>query len=118
MKWGEPVAMGDPEAWRQWLEDNHASAGEIFLLLVKDRSQKHGLRYEEAVQEALCFGWIDGIARRHDDDFSLNRFTPRRPNANWSASNRRRIQDLAASGRLKEPGLAVLPGDLRSELGL
>ena len=118
MRWGDPLDLADRAAWRTWLRENHESAREVFLLIFRDRSPMTGLRYDEAVEEALCFGWIDGIARKFDADRRLQRFTPRRLRSNWSESNRNRVRILAAAGRLEPAGLAALPTELREELGL
>jgi len=115
VKWGEPTSCANASEWHAWLIANHDSASEVFLLVLKDKSSGAGIRYGEAVEEALCFGWIDGIARRFDDDFSLNRFTPRRPKSNWSASNRERVKRLLAAGRVHDAGLSALPDDLKND---
>lgn len=116
MKWGDPLDCVDATAWREWLRAQHDRKSEVFLLIHRDRSRERGLRYEEAVEEALCFGWIDGIARRFDSERSLNRFTPRRPGSNWSDSNRVRIRDLAARGALEQSGRTALSLDLLEEI--
>lgn len=116
MKWGQPLELADRTAWRAWLLENHTSVIEVFVLITRNASSKAGLKYDEAVEEALCFGWIDGIARRFDVDRGLNRFTPRRPKSKWSDSNRRRIRHLAACGRVEKAGLDAVPADLLSEI--
>jgi uncharacterized protein YdeI (YjbR/CyaY-like superfamily) len=80
------------------------------------RSPKPGIRYDEAVEEALCFGWIDGFFRSFDQDRTVNRFTPRRPRSNWSQSNWERVRRLAREGVLHESGIAAMPDDLRREV--
>jgi uncharacterized protein YdeI (YjbR/CyaY-like superfamily) len=79
MNWGEPLDVASADAWRSWLSRNHESATEAFVLIYRRHCEIPGLQYDQAVEEALCFGWIDGIARTFDTDRSLNRFTPRRP---------------------------------------
>ena len=99
----------DRAAWRGWLQQNHAAASEIWLLMPSKASGKPGVSYLHAVEEALCFGWIDGIAKRQDADFTAQRFTPRRPKSNWTELNKERARRLIASGLMTEAGRAVLP---------
>ena len=108
-----PLLFEDREAWRRWLEDNHASAAEAWLTQFKKGVAKRSVPYEDAVEEALCFGWIDGMIRGVDAESYVMRMTPRRPRSNWSESNRARIARLKREGRLTPAGLAVLPPDLR-----
>jgi uncharacterized protein YdeI (YjbR/CyaY-like superfamily) len=93
-------------AWRTWLEDHHASAREIWLLLPRGGA---GPSYLDAVEEALCFGWIDGIAKRFDGAHTAQRFTPRRPKSHWTELNKIRAQRLIDAGQMTPAGLAVLP---------
>jgi uncharacterized protein YdeI (YjbR/CyaY-like superfamily) len=99
----------DPQtrsAWRQWLEQNHAKEKEIWLLF---RPSAPGtITYLDAVEEALCFGWIDGIAKRHGDA-TAQRITPRRPRSNWTELNKQRARRLIAAGKMTEPGRRTLP---------
>jgi uncharacterized protein YdeI (YjbR/CyaY-like superfamily) len=90
--------------WRRWLEENHASADEIWLVFYKKHTGRRSLQYEEAVEEALCFGWIDSKLRRIDDEKHMQRYTPRRAGSNWAKSNRDRIGKLTAIGRMTEAG--------------
>ena len=108
-----PLLFEDRAAWRRWLEDNHAGAPEVWIAQVKKGISKAGVSYEEAVEEALCFGWVDGKIKGVDAEVYAVRFTPRRPSSNWSESNRLRIAKLKHEGRLTPAGLAVLPEDLR-----
>jgi uncharacterized protein YdeI (YjbR/CyaY-like superfamily) len=99
----------DPEtrrAWRAWLEVNHASEREIWLLL--RRGEPARITYLDAVEEALCFGWIDGIAKRHGDA-TAQRFTPRRPRSNWTELNKDRARRLIQAGKMTEAGRRTLP---------
>ena len=92
-------------AWRRWLEAQHAHAREIWLL----RSGATGeITYLDAVEEALCFGWIDGIAKRHGEA-TAQRFTPRRPRSHWTELNKERARRLIALGRMTDAGRRVLP---------
>ncbi|HEX6489486.1 MAG TPA: hypothetical protein VF137_11540 [Candidatus Dormibacteraeota bacterium] len=108
-----PLLFEDREAWRRWLEDNHATATEAWIAQVKKGVPRRAVSYEEAVEEALCFGWVDGKIKGVDSEIYAARFTPRKPRSNWSESNRIRIAKLRREGRLTPAGLAVLPADLR-----
>ncbi len=96
------------EDWRAWLAENHAAAQEIWLIIRKKHTDKAGLTYIEALEEALCFGWIDGILKRIDDEKHTIRFTPRRRNSIWSEQNKRRVAKLIQAGRMTEAGLAKI----------
>lgn len=99
----------DRAAWRAWLAENHASAGEIWLLFPSKESGKPRVSYLHAVEEAICFGWIDGIAKKMNDEFTAQRFTPRRPRSNWTELNKERARRLIAAGLMTDAGRAVLP---------
>jgi uncharacterized protein YdeI (YjbR/CyaY-like superfamily) len=92
---------------REWLERNHGRATELWIGFHKKQSRQGGITYAEAVDEALCFGWIDGIRKSIDDSSYTNRFTPRKPNSNWSAVNIKRAGELIAVGRMHPAGLAA-----------
>jgi uncharacterized protein YdeI (YjbR/CyaY-like superfamily) len=96
----------DRDTWRAWLAQNHATAKEICLIFYKRHTGKPGLTYVEALEEALCFGWIDGIVRRIDDQQHTIRFSPRRKNSIWSQQNKKRVGRLIQEGRMTEAGLA------------
>lgn len=96
--------------WRAWLEKNGASESEIWLIYYKKASGKPRVEYDEAVQEALCFGWIDGMEKGLDDERFMQRFTPRKPKSQWSDSNITRMKKLIASGQMTPAGLAVFDG--------
>ena len=98
--------MRDRDQWRAWLARNHAETKEIWLIFYKKHVGKAGLVYEEAIQEALCFGWIDGILKRIDDEKHTIRFSPRRESSIWSESNKKRVGRLIEEGRMTEAGLA------------
>jgi uncharacterized protein YdeI (YjbR/CyaY-like superfamily) len=93
--------------FRAWLAANHAKASELMVGFYKVASGKGGITYREAVDEALCFGWIDGVRRGIDDDRYENRFTPRKPKSYWSDVNTKRAKELIAEGRMAPPGLAA-----------
>lgn len=96
----------DRAQWRAWLARYHAvEQGGIWLVYYKQHTGKPSLTYDESVEEALCFGWIDRLIRRLDEEKFARKFTPRKPDSNWSESNRKRIAQLAEQGLLEEPGL-------------
>lgn len=98
----------DRAAWTAWLEQHHASAAEVFLVFHRKASGAPTITYTEAVEEALCFGWIDGVKHRLDDRRYTHRFTPRRPGSKWSDINKQRIAALRAAGKLRPAGLAAI----------
>ena len=98
----------DRAAWRSWLEAHHASTSEIWLVFLKKHTGEPCVTLEEAVEEALCFGWIDGHLRRIDDRSHALRFTPRKPAGQWSQSNKDRVERLTREGRMAPAGLAVV----------
>lgn len=93
-------------AWRVWLAENHATAKSLWLVFHKKHTDKSGLTYDEAVEEALCFGWIDGIFKHIDDEKHMTRFCPRRANSVWSERNKERVGRMMQAGRMTEAGLA------------
>jgi uncharacterized protein YdeI (YjbR/CyaY-like superfamily) len=95
--------------WREWLEKNHDRAREIWLLYPKKASGKTRVPYPDAVEEALCFGWIDGVLKPIDDRVYAQRFTPRRPGTNWSELNRKRYARLLREGLVTDAGKAKPP---------
>jgi uncharacterized protein YdeI (YjbR/CyaY-like superfamily) len=96
-----------PEEFRAWLEANHETATELWMGLYKKHVPDHGLTWAEAVPEALCFGWIDSVAQRIDDDARRQRWTPRKPTSVWSAVNIAHVERLTAEGRMRPAGLAA-----------
>jgi len=109
---GQTLKVKNSLEWRHWLARHHADTKEIWLVYYKKTSGKSGVTYEDSVQEALAYGWIDGQNKSIDDKTFAGRFTPRKPKSNWSASNTARVKKLLADGRMAEPGLAVLPPEL------
>jgi uncharacterized protein YdeI (YjbR/CyaY-like superfamily) len=102
-----PRYFETPAAFRRWLEANHDRAAELLVGFRKVGSGKPSMTWKESVGEALCYGWIDGVRKRIDDDSYTIRFTPRRPGSIWSAVNIRRVGELEAAGRMMPAGLAV-----------
>lgn len=97
-------------AWHAWLEKHHGSATEIWLVFHKQHTGTPSLDYEDSIEEALCFGWVDSLVRRLDDDRYARKFTPRTPGSAWSPINRRRYSSLAKRGLLQDAGRANAPG--------
>jgi uncharacterized protein YdeI (YjbR/CyaY-like superfamily) len=107
---GEPrpqFAARDRRAWRAWLARNHARATEVWLVFYKRGTGRPTIGYEAAVEEGLCFGWIDGQKRSLDVERYAFRFTPRRRGSKWSASNLERAQKLIEAGRMQVAGRAA-----------
>ena len=96
------------KAWRQWLEKNHADSPGIWMIYYKKGSGKSRVVYGEAVEEALCFGWIDSLARKFDDQRAMQKFTPRKPKSAWSQLNKTRIDKLIKEGLMTAAGLAKI----------
>jgi uncharacterized protein YdeI (YjbR/CyaY-like superfamily) len=109
---GKAIATLDVRSraeWRSWLRAHHASVAEIWLVFHKPHTRRGSIPYEHAVEEALCFGWVDSLVRRLDDDRYARKFTPRRPDSRWSQSNLERYAALAARGALQPAGKARAP---------
>ena len=104
----EVLELGDAGAWSAWLEANHAQTAAVWLKIAKRGSPVATLTQVEAIEGALCFGWIDGQLARHDEHFYRQRFTPRKPRSSWSELNRERALRLIAAGRMRPAGLAEL----------
>lgn len=101
------LVVPDATAWRAWLAAHHASADGVRLALAKrGHTDPTSLTYGEALDEALCFGWIDGQVQRRDERTYFQRFTPRRPRSAWSANNVANVERLTAAGRMEPAGLA------------
>ncbi len=103
----KPKAFASRARFRAWLERHHAKAAELNLRLFKMHARERGVTYREALDEALCFGWIDGVRRALDAESFTQRFSPRRAGSKWSLVNRRRMRELQAEGLVAPPGLAA-----------
>ena len=97
--------FSDAAEFRCWLEANHATAAELWMGLYKKHVPDRGLTWDDAVPEALCFGWIDSIAQRIDDDATRQRWTPRKKGSNWSNVNVAHVERLTAEGRMTPAGI-------------
>jgi uncharacterized protein YdeI (YjbR/CyaY-like superfamily) len=94
--------------WRDWLALNHAGEKEAWLVIRKKDSRRAGIGYSEALEEALCYGWIDGKMKSVDGDTFILRFSPRKPRSVWARTNKETAERLIASGRMTDAGLAVI----------
>ena len=98
----------DRDHWRDWLKENHATKKEIWLIYYKKHTGKANIPYDDAVEEALCYGWIDSIIKKIDDEKYARKFTPRNNNSRWSELNKKRVQKTIKQGRMTEVGLAKI----------
>jgi uncharacterized protein YdeI (YjbR/CyaY-like superfamily) len=96
------------EGWRKWLKQNHRQVDEIWLVFYKKGAGEQSLDYDRALDEALCYGWIDSIIKKIDDTKYARKFTPRNQISKWSESNKHRVERLTKNGRMTEAGLAVV----------
>ena len=102
-----PVFFASPSAFRRWLQKNHDKESEVWIGMYKVSSSKKGITYKEALDEALCFGWIDGVRKKFDDESYVQRFTPRTAKSYWSLVNTKRVGELKKLGRMHASGLAA-----------
>ena len=119
MKVGEKKKYRNRDEFREWLEKNHDKKKELWIIFYKKHLNK-GMPYDDAVEEALCFGWIDGILKRIDEEKYIIRFSPRRPKSVWSKHNIARAKKMIKEGKMKKIGKDFIPkkGDPRIYLRL
>ena len=103
------VDVRNRQQWRTWLRKHHASSPGVWLASFKDHTEVESVSYEDSVHEALCFGWIDSLIKRLDDDRYARKFTPRKLTSKWSDINRKRWTELKEAGLLTAAGLAAAP---------
>jgi uncharacterized protein YdeI (YjbR/CyaY-like superfamily) len=103
----EPIYFGSPAEFGAWLERHHERETEVWVGYWKKATGKPSLTWSQAVDEALCHGWIDGVVRGIDDERHIQRFTPRRPTSNWSAVNIAKVEKLRGEGRMRPAGEAA-----------
>jgi uncharacterized protein YdeI (YjbR/CyaY-like superfamily) len=113
-----PTFFRTPLAMRKWLVRNHAAIRELLVGFYKRDSGKHSISWPESVDEALCFGWIDGVRKRVDDLSYTIRFSPRRPKSIWSAVNIRRVKVLTHEGRMAPAGLRAFESRRENKSGI
>jgi uncharacterized protein YdeI (YjbR/CyaY-like superfamily) len=114
----EPTFFATPSDFRDWFEQNHESQAELLVGFYKKASGRPSITWPESVDEALCFGWIDGIRRGIDDESYSIRFTPRKPTSTWSSVNIKRVGELTAEGRMRPAGLAAFERRSRERSGI
>ena len=102
----EKLYVTDRDKWRMWLKKNHKAKKEIWLIYYKKHTGKPRIPYDDAVEEALCFGWIDSTVKRIDDERYAQKFTPRNVNSSWSELNIKRAREMIAQGKMARTGLA------------
>jgi uncharacterized protein YdeI (YjbR/CyaY-like superfamily) len=103
------------EEWRAWLKKHYKSENEVWLIYYKKHTGRPRISYDHAVEEALCFGWIDSIGKRMDDERFAQKFTPRRDWSNWSELNKKRLRKLIREGRMTRAGLAKIDASIVGE---
>jgi hypothetical protein len=113
MEIGETLYVTTGEDFRRWLDENHTSRREVWLIQYKKAAKKPSIGYVDAVEAALCYGWIDGTQKSMDAERYALRFSPRRPKSNWTETNKERARRLIAEGKMTEAGFATLPSDLK-----
>lgn len=113
-----PRFFETPAEFRRWLEKNHATAREIIVGFYKKDSGRGGMVYRDALDEALCFGWIDGVVRRIDDESYCQRFTPRKPGSIWSKINVGHVERLKSAGKMTPAGLAAFEARTAARTGV
>lgn len=113
MEIGETLYVTTREEFREWLEQNHRSKREIWLIRYKKATRKPSLNYVESVEEAICFGWIDNLEKSMDAERYVLRFSPRRAKSNWTETNKERAVKMISEGKMTEAGYATLPSELK-----
>ena len=103
----EPIFFKSPQEFYAWLEEHHETQSEVYVGMYKTHTGKRAMSWSEAVDQALCFGWIDGRANAIDEDRYMQRFTPRRPGSNWSKINVTKVAKLTEAGLMRPAGLAA-----------
>lgn len=112
MKITKTLTPKNQKEWRGWLEKNHDREQEIWLVYLKPASGKSNIDYEASVEEALCFGWIDSIIQKIDEEKYARKFNPRRMDSQWSETNKRRVIKVIGEGRMTEAGMAKVTFDV------
>ena len=108
MKLGKTLYVTNSKAWRTWLSQHHDKEREIWLVYAKQHTGKPRIAYSDAVEEALCFGWIDSTAKRIDENFYAQRFSPRKSTSQWSQQNIERVRRLVKLRKMTPAGLAAI----------
>ncbi len=114
MQIGETLYVTTRDDFRKWLIENHQKKKEIWMIRYKKAAKKPSIDYVEAVEEAICFGWIDNLEKGMDAERYATRFSPRKPKSNWTNTNKERARKMIAEGRMTTAGKAALPPDVLS----
>jgi uncharacterized protein YdeI (YjbR/CyaY-like superfamily) len=114
----QPSFFATPDEFRAWLEENHESATEVLVGFHKRSSGRPSITWPESVEQALCFGWIDGVRRSIDEESYTIRFTPRRPSSNWSRTNLEKVEELKRRGLMRPAGLRAYEGRREAKTGI
>lgn len=99
------IAVANRAEWRKWLSENHDKEQEVWLVYYKKGTGKSSIGYGASVEEALCFGWVDSLIKKLDEDRYVRKFTPRRSGSKWSASNKKRVEKMLKAGLMTEYGM-------------
>jgi len=99
-----PFTPRNRKDWRDWLQRNHAEQSEVWVVFFKKTAPRSNLSYNDAVEEAICFGWVDGIKRSIDEQRYMHRFSPRKPDSKWSESNKQRVRRMRDAGKMTDAG--------------
>jgi len=113
MEIGETIYVTTRDEFRKWLIPNHMTKKEIWLIQYKKATKKPSINYADAVEEAICFGWIDGLEKSMDAERYALRFSPRRPKSSWTNTNKDRARKMIVEGRMTHAGRASLPPDVK-----
>ena len=108
MKSCDKLYVTSRDDWRLWLRRNHNVAKEVWLIYYRKQTGKPSIPYDDSVEEALCFGWIDSIIKKIDDEKFARKFTPRKAKSRWSESNKKRVRKMITEGMMTEEGLAKI----------
>jgi uncharacterized protein YdeI (YjbR/CyaY-like superfamily) len=104
----DPIFFDSRNEFRTWLEEHHDTAEELWVGYYKASAERSGIGYGESVEEALCFGWIDGLIRGIDDETYTRRFTPRRHDSRWSKANKERVEAMVEAGKMTPAGMELV----------
>lgn len=113
-----PIFFATTKEFRKWLEENHTTEKEVLVGFYKKGTGKASMNWSESVDQALCFGWIDGVRRSVDEESYYNRFTPRKPNSNWSLINIKKVEELTKAGLMKPAGQKVFDARKEDKTGI
>ena len=114
----KPIFFKSPQEFYDWLEEHHETEAEVYVGFYKTHTGRRAMTWSESVDQALCFGWIDGRAHSIDEDRYMQRFTPRRPGSNWSKINVEKVANLIAAGVMRAAGLAAFERRTEDKTGV